>query len=287
MLAPIFESMLARILHAAPRERLARAVGRLTSARLPRSVLDPIVAKYVQAFDVDLREALVPPGGFDSFDAFFARQLRAGARPIDPSSDALISPSDGALVDAGLIDSNRTLTIKGQPYRAGDLLDGDGEPFERGFFAVIYLSPRDYHRVHVPCDATVDRVHRVPGTLFPVNAFGVRHVPQLFARNERVVVSLRSAAFGRVAVVLVGAGIVGRIDLAIPGPPRPPIDGRAATQNFRGDVAPTLRKGDELGSFVLGSTVIVFVERCAPAGLRMVPALGAAVRVGEPLLRHF
>lgn len=286
-MSPFFESLLARVLFALPRERVARVLGQATSARAPRPVLRSVIAGYVRAFNVDMNEAEVPPGGFDSFDAFFARRLRAGARPVDTSQPVLVSPSDGSLVDSGRIDEDLALTIKGQAYRVHELLDAheDDDAFRGGAFAVVYLSPRDYHRVHSPCDAVAERVRHVPGTLFPVNAFGLRHVPKLFVRNERVVVALRSPVFGRVMVILVGAGIVGRIDLAIPAPPRPPFEGVPAERRFPRN-APSLCKGDDLGAFVLGSTVVVLVERPShspPATLQLGATINGAIRAGRPL----
>lgn len=283
------ERTAARLLHLLPRERITRALGKLTEAHVPRPILDPVLGVYSRAYNVNLAEAVVPDGGFRSFNEFFTRELREGARPVDASEATLVSPADGRLDDAGAIDEATRFFIKGREYTAESLLASatDAQLFSGGQFAIVYLSPRDYHRVHSPEALEVDMVRHVPGVLYPVNDFGVRHVPGLFAKNERVVVLGRSPAFGRVAVVFVGAMIVGRINLYIPAPDRPAIGGPMAERRF--DVAhPTVQRGEQLGSFSLGSTVVMLVER-APESLRdewSTERLGTAVRMGEAILRR-
>jgi phosphatidylserine decarboxylase len=272
-----------------PRERITRAIGRLTEAHVPRPVLEPVLSVYSRAYRVDLGEAVVPDGGFRSFNEFFTRRLRDGARPIDQDPDVLVSPSDGRFDDAGPVDEQRRFFIKGREYDAATLLASseDARAFVGGQFGIVYLSPRDYHRVHTPDALEVDFVRHVPGVLYPVNDFGVRHVPGLFAKNERVVVLGRSPRFGRVAVVFVGAMIVGRIDLTIDGPARPPIGGPVAERSYEAG-RPTLARGDELGAFLLGSTVVLLIER-APNGSEdrwSSDRVGAAVRMGEAILRR-
>lgn len=283
------ERTAARLLQLLPRERITRAIGKLTEARVPRPVLDPVLAAYARAYRVDLDEAVVPREGFRSFNEFFTRRLREGARPIDAEAGALVSPADGRFDDAGPVDQGRRFFIKGREYDAASLLasEEDARAFEGGQFGIVYLSPRDYHRVHAPAALEVSLVRHVPGVLFPVNDFGVRHVPGLFAKNERVVVLGASPVFGRVAVVFVGAMIVGRIDLTIPAPDRPAIGGPIAERAF--DTArPSLERGEELGSFLLGSTVVLLLER-APEGAEDTwesARLGRAVRMGEAILRR-
>jgi phosphatidylserine decarboxylase len=283
------ERTAARLLQLLPRERITRAIGKLTEARVPRPVLDPVLSMYSRAYRVDLGEAVVPSGGFRSFNEFFTRRLREGARPVDTDAGAMISPADGRFDDAGPVDESRRFFIKGREYDAASLLasEDDARAFTGGQFGIVYLSPRDYHRVHAPTALEVEHVRHVPGVLFPVNDFGVRHVPGLFAKNERVVVLGRAPEFGRVAVVFVGAMIVGRIDLTIPAPDRPAIGGPIAERAF--DTArPLLERGDELGSFLLGSTVVLLVER-GPAGTEDFwesSRLGQSVRMGQAILRR-
>lgn len=252
----------ARILDVLPRERITRLVGRVAGRAVPRAVLDPVLAAYVKAFRVDLGEAQVPAEGFASFNDFFTRKLRDGARAVDADPRAVVSPSDGRLDDAGPVDGESRFTIKGKDYDAAELLGSASEAarFHGGRYAIVYLSPRDYHRVHCPVDGAVSSVRHMPGTLYPVNSIGVEHVPRLFARNERVVVNLVTERFGDVAVVFVGAFIVGRITLTIDAPPRPPHGGSPTERVFEPSVAPRLSRGDELGAFLLGSTVVMLFQ---------------------------
>jgi phosphatidylserine decarboxylase len=183
-----------------PRKALSRALGRMARVSAPRPLLRAAINAYCSVYGVELGEYEVPSAGFDTFDGFFTRRLKPGQRPLDTESDALISPADGRVEDAGLIDVGSTLRIKGRAYSVGELLADRwaGSLYAGGQFAVIYLSPRDYHRVHAPVDGRVRSVRHVPGTLFPVNAIGLQHVPKLFARNERVVVEQASAMHGSI-----------------------------------------------------------------------------------------
>lgn len=272
----------ARILRTLPRERITRLVGRVAERPVPSAVLDRFLSLYVRAYDVDLSEAVVPPGGFASFNDFFTRRLLEGRRAIDRDPDAVISPADGRLDDEGPVDAAARFLLKGQTYDAAELLGSADEAraFEGGRYAVVYLSPRDYHRVHSPVDGVVRTVRHMPGSLYPVNAIGVEHVPLLFARNERVVVHLDTERFGPVAVVFVGAFIVGKITLAFDGPPRPDHGASPTERRYDAD-APRLARGDELGAFLLGSTVVLLLppgpwrdDRRAPSG---------PVRVGQAI----
>lgn len=285
------ERTAARLLHLLPRERITRALGKLTEAAVPRPVLNSVLKAYTKAYRVDLSQAIIPEGGFRTFNQFFTRQLRDGLRPISDDPTALVSPADGRFDDAGTVNDSTEFFIKGNQYSARELLgdDSDAAVFRGGSFSIVYLSPRDYHRVHSPVEMQVTHVRHIPGVLFPVNNFGVKHVPNLFARNERVVVMGDSKVFGRVAVVFVGAMIVGRIDLVIPAPARPAIGGPMVTQNFAADEQPRLARGAELGAFLLGSTVVVFVEK--PHATTAVDEwstekLGTPVQMGQLILQR-
>jgi phosphatidylserine decarboxylase len=279
----------ARILRFIPRERITRALGHLTEAQLPAAILNPVLRIYTRAYRVDMGEAVTPTEGFGSFNEFFTRRLREGLRPIDADPDAIVSPADGRLDDLGAIDANRAFVVKGQEYTCAELLGSheDAEAFADGSFAVVYLSPRDYHRVHAPVGGVVRKARHIPGTLFPVNAVGVRHVPLLFARNERVVTLVETEAFGRIAVVMVGAMIVGKISLAFEAPTRPVLGGTAIERFYDGDGVPALAKGAELGAFLLGSTVVILLQR-PPRGRYEFPGdvVGTQVRVGQSIARR-
>jgi phosphatidylserine decarboxylase len=249
-------------------------------------MLQLAVNAYCRAYQVDLDDYEVPDAGFATFDSFFTRALKPGRRPLDPEADALLSPADGRLEDAGPIEVGSKLRIKGREYSVGELLADRwaASLYAGGQFAVVYLSPRDYHRVHVPVDGHVRAVRHVPGTLFPVNSIGLTHIPRLFARNERVVVEQQSALHGPITTVLVGAIGVGRISLSFE-PELVTNDGRAFGERvYPGQEGPALRRGDELGMFHLGSTVIVFTG--PGAGLSLARRPGARVRMGEALWRR-
>jgi phosphatidylserine decarboxylase len=213
---------------------------------------------------------------------------------VDPDPNVITAPADGRVEDLGPIERGSTFLVKGRRYSATELLGDDQATaeFEGGSFAIVYLSPRDYHRVHAPVSGPVTAVRHVPGTLFPVNAIGLAHVPNLFARNERVVVHQRSERHGRVATILVGAIGVGRISLAFDesvltnaGPSETPRgNGDGSALRVYGERPPQLGRGDELGVFHLGSTVIVLV---APgSGTELAVRAGTSVRMGEPLCRQ-
>ena len=262
---------------------LSRMTGRLSDLRLPRPVLAPAIRLYARAFGVDLAEAALPPDAYPSFSAFFTRRLRAGARPIAGGEGVVVSPTDSRLSAIGAVPEDGLLEqVKGTRYSIEALLGSaeDAAPFRTGVHATLYLSPAMYHRVHSPVDGRVRAWRYVPGRLFPVNAAGVRSIPGLYTRNERVALFLDTEAHGPVAVVLVGAANVGRMSLAFAdlatNAGRPP--GRVVPA---GPVA--LRRGDEIGAFNLGSTVVLLV---ADPGLAPAAVAGDLVRVGQALWRR-
>ncbi len=265
----------AQLLRVLPRASITRAVGRLVDAELPASLSSAVVGLYARAYKVDLDEAAPQVGAFTSFDAFFTRALREGARPPCASSDVFVSPADGRLEARGPVDSGGRILVKGKPYTCADLV-GDAEDARRydgGQFAVVYLSPRDYHRVHSPVSGVVKTVRSMPGDYYPVNAIGERHIPQLFARNRRVAILVDTESRGRVTVVMVSAMIVGRVSVS-------GIDGRDVPMGTH-TLAPERRieRGDEIGIFHLGSTAVVFVE---PGVFPAFSLPFGTVRVGQP-----
>lgn len=242
-------------------------------------MVDRAIAAFVRAYDVDLSEVATPAGGFRTFDAFFTRKLVSGARPIDPEPTGIVSPADGRIEDFGSMHAGAVLQVKGQRYTVSDLV-GDPEaaaPYEGGHYLIVYLSPRDYHRVHAPTSGPVHRTRYIPGTLFPVNRIGTAHIPQLFARNERVAIVQESVVHGTVTTIMVGAIGVGRIELS--------FDDMQTNRGYEPGVrsyadAPIARdRGDELGAFHMGSTAIVML----PSGYDVDFHVGAgeAVRMGQ------
>lgn len=275
----------AAVLKVLPRKRLSRQLGRLADLSVPAPVLDRFVGAYRQAYDIDLSDYELPEGGYASFDAFFTRRLLAGKRPLDADLDALLSPADGRLEDLGTIESGAKLLVKGKRYDVGELL-GDrhsAERFAGGLFAVVYLSPRDYHRVHAPAAGRVSFARYVAGTLYPVNSIGLQHVPNLFAVNERVAIHQQTDRFGEVVSVMVGAIVVGRIGITFDEELVTNV-GRPAVARDYGTSGPRLERGGELGIFHIGSTVVLFTTKTA--GLRFVRAAGDVVRMGEALARR-
>jgi phosphatidylserine decarboxylase len=264
-----------------PKQALTVLAGWVAERRA-RAFVVRLIAWFVRRYGVDLSEAEQPaPAAYETFNAFFTRSLRPGARPLADTD--LVCPVDGAISQFGAIEHGQIFQAKGHLYSAAALLGGDAAlaaTFDTGHYATLYLSPKDYHRIHMPCTARLRRMVHVPGTLFSVNPATARGVPGLFARNERVV-CLFDTEWGALAMVLVGATIVGSTATVWHGvvsPPRP-----SQPRIWRYDDAPVvLRRGDEMGRFLLGSTVVVL---CPSRPLQFEPAWapGGAVRCGQAM----
>ena len=264
-----------------PQHGLSRLCGAFARSRQPlvkRALIDTFKAAYrvdMSEFDGD------GAADYATFNHFFTRRLLPGARSMPADGDALACPADGTVSQAGAIDGGR-LQAKGRRYAVADLLGGDADfarALDGGAFATIYLAPHNYHRVHAPCDAKLAQSVAVPGRLFSVNAITERHVANLFARNERLVMRFE-AGFGTFALVMVGALIVASIEPAWHGGPVSPYRGGVRRQAE--DVA--LGRGDEVGAFLLGSTVVLLLPPGA-AELDAALAPGAAVRMGARIGR--
>ena len=218
-----------------------------------------VIKVFAKKYNVDMSEAKKENfSDYESFNQFFIRELKDDARKINENPTALCLPADGRVSQIGHIDDERLLQAKGHFFSLSDLLAGDEElvnTFKNGEFATIYLSPRDYHRVHMPCDATLRKMIYVPGDLFSVNPFLAEHVPNLFARNERVI-CVFDTAFGQMAQILVGATITASMSTVWAGVINPPRTGEVKVWTYQGDSAIKLTKGQEMGAFQLGSTVI-------------------------------
>jgi phosphatidylserine decarboxylase len=218
-----------------------------------------VIKVFAKKYNVDMSEAKKENfSDYESFNQFFIRELKDGARKINENPTALCLPADGRVSQIGHIDDERLLQAKGHFFSLSDLLAGDEElvnTFKNGEFATIYLSPRDYHRVHMPCDATLRKMIYVPGDLFSVNPFLAEHVPNLFARNERVI-CVFDTAFGPMVQILVGATITASMSTVWAGVINPPRTGEVKVWTYQGDNAIKLTKGQEMGAFQLGSTVI-------------------------------
>ena len=262
-----------------PKKLVTQLAGRFASAELG-GVTQAAISRFVAHYGVDMSEAAEPDiTRYASFNDFFTRALRAGARPLADAD--YVCPVDGAISQFGAIERDQIFQAKGHAYSTRALLAGDAAlaaEFEHGQFATIYLSPKDYHRVHMPCAGRLLRMVYVPGDLFSVNPTTVRGVPGLFARNERVV-SLFDTARGPFVLVLVGATIVGSMATVWHGVVNPPRPGEIKRWDYA-DKPVELAKGAEMGRFLLGSTVVLLWPN---GSLKFNPdwAPGGAVRMGQ------
>ncbi|MFO0681864.1 MAG: archaetidylserine decarboxylase [Sandaracinus sp.] len=275
----------AETLRLLPRKRLSRAIGKVAARTQRPALLEKAIGWYVRAYDVDLSECVIPEGGFRTFNEFFTRPLKEGARPLDPDPAAVLSPADGKIEDCGDIDARGSFRIKGKPYTLEELLGSQSEAarLAGGRFVVVYLSPRDYHRVHAPVGGEVVRARHLGGTLFPVNRIGVDHVPGLFAKNERVVIVQDAVGLGEVVTVLVGALVVGGIGLSFDAG-LVTRAGRAGGETRYAAPRPSRARGEELGWFELGSTAIVFLPPSPPTELVVTP--GTVIQMGRAIARR-
>ena len=261
-----------------PQHGLSRLVLAATRARTPW-FKDALIRGFLKLFSVDMAAANeTDPCRYGSFNEFFTRALRPGARPIDADPLAIASPVDGTVSECGLIEHNRLVQAKGRHYTLADLLAGQpwAPRFEGGLFATIYLAPFNYHRIHMPVRGALMDTLYVPGRLFSVNTVTAQHVPRLFARNERVLI-LFDTAFGHVALVMVGALNVGSMATVWAGDITPAR--RRVVTRIPGAPLP-LEKGAELGRFNMGSTVIMLFE---PNRARWHPLMraGSIVQLGQ------
>lgn len=269
-----------------PKQALTQLAGKLAgweAGSLTTSVIDWFVKRYA----VNMAEAANPDtGSYSSFNQFFTRPLRGGARPLADAD--FLSPVDGAISQFGPIERDQIFQAKGHSYSTTALVGGNKElaaQFENGSFATLYLSPRDYHRIHMPCDGCLTRMIYVPGELFSVNPTTARGVPGLFARNERVVCVFDSA-FGPFVLTLVGATIVGSMATVWHGVVNPPRPGTIKEWHYAGNDAVNLKKGEEMGRFLLGSTVVMlFPKDTFRFNPEWSPTL--AIRMGEAMSHPF
>ena len=268
-----------------PKQALTQLMGWLAS-REGGSATAAAVGWFVRRYGVDMAEAAEPDiARYATFNAFFTRELKAGARPLAPSG--LLCPVDGAISQFGALTGERIFQAKGHDYSATALLGGDAAlaaRFHGGQFATLYLSPRDYHRIHMPCAGRLRRMIHVPGALFSVNPVTARGVPELFARNERVVCVFEAADGAPFVLVLVGATIVGSMATVWHGVVNPPRPGRLREWDYAGqDIR--LPQGAEMGRFLLGSTVVLLLPPRLGTPLRFNPAWqpGGAVRMGQAM----
>jgi phosphatidylserine decarboxylase len=253
----VIRPLLKTVITLLPQNAISRLIGRAGRSKVSKRFIKP----YISIFNINTDEIEQPLSSYPHLTAFFTRNLKAGARPICSLSDALVSPVDGKVAQFGPIRRGTLIQAKNIEYTVEQLLGcpkENAEKFEGGTFLTIYLSPRDYHRIHMPLDGELTHFTYIPGRLFPVNAIGVHHVPGLFTKNERLITYARTPA-GEMAIVKVGAFIVGSVKVGY---------GEHTTNVKKGKMysldlpeMPRYRKGEEIGLFEFGSTVILLFEK--------------------------
>ncbi len=265
-----------------PQHTLSRLLARLANARSP-AIKNFLIRQFVRHYQVNLSEAQPPePEGYATFNEFFTRALQPDARPVNNEPQGLISPADGVVSQIGRVQRGRLIQAKDHTYSVRELLGGDGQQAQRfadGAFATIYLSPRDYHRVHMPLAGQLVATRYVPGKLFAVNATTARGIPGLFARNERLVCTF-ATEIGEMVLVLVGAMFVAGIETVWKAHYPPHIHALETFTALTPSVT-TFAKGAEMGRFKFGSTVVALLPPAVAWQARFAP--GVSVRMGEKL----
>lgn len=277
------ETLFAKLQYAIPQTALSRAAGWLAETELT-PLKNAMINGFIQQYQVDMTEAeRATAEQYTCFNDFFTRALKDNARPLDPNPSALLCPADGAISELGAITDGQIFQAKNHRYSTLELLGGDAsmaKPFAQGHFATVYLSPRDYHRIHMPMAGELQQMIHVPGDLFSVNQATANQVPRLFARNERVV-CLFATDYGQLAMVLVGAMIVASIETVWAGLVTPE-KGQIKRWNYADSQPLSFRRGEEIGRFKLGSTVVMLLPDGAA---EFEPSLAAKspVRMGQSL----
>ena len=281
--ADVKDALFLGALRLLPKNLWSRAVGAAAHAPLPRSVAQLSVRAFARMYSVEVEEAEHPIEEFANLGEFFVRRLRLGARPIDRRPGVAVSPADGRILNFGYIQDSTLIQAKGRDFRVEELLadTDDADRFRHGAWVTVYLSPRDYHRVHHPLEGEVHRARHVPGHLWPVNRLAVENIDDLFCVNERLITFVRGPA-GEVATVMVGATSVGHITAAYDDRLETNRGGSGSVRNY--DAPIVVSRGDELGVFHLGSTAIVLFAQ-GDLEFESLTA-GMAIRMGQAIVRR-
>jgi phosphatidylserine decarboxylase len=268
-----------------PKQALTMLAGEIARAR-GGALTTRLIRWFIDRYRVNMGEAANPdPAAYATFNDFFTRALAPGARPLAAAD--WLSPVDGAISQFGAIEGDAILQAKGHTYTVQAMVGGDADlarPFLNGHFATLYLAPKDYHRIHMPRDGTLRRMIHVPGDLFSVNPTTARGVPGLFARNERVVCAFDSE-LGPWILILVGATIVGSMATVWHGVVSPPRLGTVRDWRYDGEQAVALKRGDELGRFLLGSTVVLLLPP-GPLAFSSAWMPGGSICMGESMATY-
>jgi phosphatidylserine decarboxylase len=263
-----------------PHQALSKVMHKATRSRL-KPFKSAVIGGFTRIYGINMQEAEHESGkSYNSVNAFFTRALKAGARPIDQDPEAIVSPVDGTVSESAPIRDQQIIQAKGREYSVLELLGGDkalAEQFKDGDFSTIYLSPKDYHRIHMPCDGRLVSMRHVPGRLFSVNPRTTRSVPRLFARNERVI-NIFETEFGPMALIMVGAIFVSSMETVWHGEVNTTRRGNIRQWEYDGSLK--LAKGDEMGRFNMGSTVILLYPQGAVEQNALMES-GQALRLGQ------
>ena len=278
----MFDKLFVLSQYVTPQLGVSNLAGRLADTDRSPALKNRVIKWFIGRYGVDMSEAAEPnPEAYATFNDFFTRELKPGIRPLADGEKTLVSPVDGAISQLGQVTGDRVFQAKGQSFSLSELLGGEEAttaPFTSGEFSTIYLSPKDYHRIHMPMAGTLRQMIHVPGKLFSVNPVTAENVPNLFARNERVVCIFDTDS-GPMALVLVGAMIVGSVEtrwagVVVPG------SKQVTSTRYEGEQAISFAKGEEMGRFRLGSTVIMVMPKGAVTWNGDQVA-GKTVRMGE------
>ncbi|WP_349342765.1 archaetidylserine decarboxylase [Marinobacter sp. MMG032] len=278
----MFDKLFVLSQYITPQLGVSNLAGRLADSDSSPALKNRVIKWFIGRYGVDMSEAAeTDPEAYPTFNAFFTRALKPGIRPLADGEKTLVSPVDGAISQLGQVTGDRVFQAKGQSFSLSELLGGEEAttaPFTSGEFSTIYLSPKDYHRIHMPMAGTLRQMIHVPGKLFSVNPVTAENVPNLFARNERVVCIFDTDS-GPMAMVLVGAMIVGSVEtrwagVVVPG------SRQVTSTRHEGEQAISFEKGEEMGRFRLGSTVIMVMPKGAVTW-NSDQVAGKTVRMGE------
>ncbi|HOP27956.1 MAG TPA: archaetidylserine decarboxylase [Spirochaetota bacterium] len=264
-----------------PKSMLSMIFGWITLIPLPSGIMNGIIDWYCNKYGVILEEAVIPDGGFRNLNLFFTRELKKGARKIDKSAGSVVSTTDSRVDQFGTITKEQIIQAKGITYSVRDLIPSpEAEKFIGGKFITLYLSPGDYHRIHSPVDGKITGFFNIPGKLYTVQEFMVNSLPGLFAVNERLITYIKTTK-GNVAVCKIGAMNVGKISIPYDDAVTNSLTGKKYEKLYSKDEYKAVKKGDEIGTFNLGSTVIILFEKGMIdfSGLKY----GRKVKVGEKI----
>ncbi len=280
----VWRAWLVLVLRGLPQAALSRAWGALARWRRPRVFVRWLIRAFVRLAHIDLSEAALPLPAYATLEDLFVRRLKAGARPIDPDPAALVSPVDAIFGASGAVTGGTLLQVKGRTYPLAELLGNEVEAkrYEGGAYVTLYLSPRHYHRIHAPIAGDITDATLIPGRLLPVFPEALAQVDHLFSTNERLVTYIDHAQAGRLAVVKIGATLVGRISVSYDPTVWTNHDSRRRLRHLRYTPSRRLDKGDELAAFELGSTVVLVTEpgRAHFIDLREGSAIHMGARLG-------